>query len=114
MWVFLILASLGFMFMLYALIQFLREGKRTTSKRKHSSDPNTGKPQTGPVRMDSVQLARNILLPRYTPPNGVMVMGKFISGLLALMVVWSCAAYRQATANVRLEHGIDDSRGPGV
>ncbi len=40
-------------------------------------------------------------------------MGKFISGLLTLMVVWSCAAYRQATANVRLEHGIDDSRGPG-
>jgi hypothetical protein len=59
MWFFLILVSLGLMFMLYAFVQFFREGKRTTSNHQHSSNPNTGKPQTERVAMiDSIQSAR--------------------------------------------------------
>jgi hypothetical protein len=59
MWVFLILVSLGFVFMLYALVQFFREGKRRTSNRQRRSNPNTWKPQTGRVAMiDSIQSAR--------------------------------------------------------
>ena len=56
MWLFAILGSLGLVFMLYVLVQFFREGKRKTSNGQHSSNPNTGKPQTGRVvSMDSVQ-----------------------------------------------------------
>src|SRR6266851_4127193 len=40
--------------------------------------------------------SESILLPKDTLPNGVMVMGKFRSGLLVLMVVWPWAAYAQA------------------
>jgi hypothetical protein len=59
MWFFLILVSLGFVFMLYALVQFFREGKRGTSNRQNRPNPNTWKPQTGRVvRMDSIQSAQ--------------------------------------------------------
>ncbi len=59
MWFFLILVSLGFVFLLYAFVQFFREGKRRTSIHQHSSNPNTGKPQTGHLlRMESIQSAR--------------------------------------------------------
>src|SRR6266851_2803326 len=40
--------------------------------------------------------SESILIPKDTLPNGVMVMGKFRSGLLVLMVVWPWAAYAQA------------------
>ncbi len=85
MCIFLILVSLGLVFTVYAFVQFFREGKRRTNNRQHSSNPNTGK-----RRPDScsewIQYSRreSILLPKDTPPNGVMVMGKFRSGLLAL------------------------------
>src|SRR5438132_8414964 len=97
MWVFLILMSLGLVFMLYVLVQFFREGKRRTSNRQHSSNPNTGKRQTGRVvTTDSIQSARKNSSSKRHTANGVMVMGKFRSGLLALMVVWPWAAYAQA------------------
>jgi len=97
MWVFLIFVSHGLVFMLYVLVQFFREGKRRTGNRQHSSNPNTGKRQTGRVvTMDSIQSARKNSSSKRHTANGVMVMGKFRSGLLALMVVWPWAAYAQA------------------
>ncbi len=57
--VFLILMSLGLVFMLYVLVQFFREGKRRTSNRQHSSNPKAGNLQTGRVvSMDSTQSKR--------------------------------------------------------
>src|SRR5437879_2049104 len=97
MWVFLIFVSHGLVFMLYVLVQFFREGKRRTGNRQHSSNPNTGKRQTGRVvTMDSIQSARKNSSSKRHTANGVMVMGKFRSDLLALMVVWPWAAYAQA------------------
>ncbi len=59
MWVFLILVTLGLVFMLYAFVQFFREGKRRTSNRQYSSNPKIENLQAGRVAMiDSIQSAR--------------------------------------------------------
>jgi cytoskeletal protein RodZ len=59
MWLFAILVGLGFVFMLYAFVQFFREAKRTTSTHPHSSNPKTENIQTGRVvSMDSTQSMR--------------------------------------------------------
>src|SRR5260370_7249511 len=56
MWVFLAIACAMLGFMLCALVEFFREGKRTTSNRQHSSNPNAGTLQSGRVVMiDSIQ-----------------------------------------------------------
>src|SRR2546423_407025 len=83
--------------MLYVLVQFFREGKRRTSNRQYSFNPKAGNLRTGRVvSMDRYSRSEGILLPKDTPPNGVMVMGKFRSGLLALMATWPWTAYAQA------------------
>jgi hypothetical protein len=54
MWTFFILVSLGLAFMLYALVQLLRDGKRRPSGFQQSSRPKAGNTQTPRVvRMDS-------------------------------------------------------------
>jgi len=57
--IFVILVSLGLVFMLYVVVQFFREAKRRPSTGRHSSNAKTGNIQTGRVvRMDSKQSER--------------------------------------------------------
>ncbi len=59
MWLFFILVSLGLVFMLYALVQLLRDAKRRPSSFQQSSHQKTGNVQTERVvTMDSAKSER--------------------------------------------------------